>query len=316
MPARVLDTLAAVAAVSAPTVTLLEPLATGVVDEIEAAEKHGVVEFDGDRIHFTHPLLAPACYAAMPLHRRRRLHRRLADLDVDLEERARHLAIAATGRDEEIAAALDAATTHARARGAAQAAAELAERAVELTPAAALESSNRRRITAAEHARYAGDMDKAALLLEQVVSSARPGGIRAEALTQLAAARGMKEGFHVAVRLLENALEEPGLAPGQNVNILCELAWMAQLQGDNDAGTRYADDALALAEQLADPATLAFALATVAQNRFARTGAIRDDLLDRALDSSRPSQVTDMRPRAGRPGRGMPVCRCAYRPRA
>jgi DNA-binding CsgD family transcriptional regulator len=284
LPARVLDTLAAVAAVSAPTVTLLEPLAAAVVDDIEAAEKHGVVEFDGDRIHFTHPLLAPACYAAMPLHRRRRLHRRLAELDVDLEERARHLAIAATGPDEEIAATLDAATTYARARGAAQAAAELAERAVELTPAAALESTNRRRIAAAEHSRYAGDMEKAALLLEQVVSSAGPGGIRAEALTQLAAARGMKEGFPVAVRLLGDALDEPGLEPGQKVNILCELAWMGQLQGDNDAGARYADDALALAEQLADPATLAFALATVAQNRFARTGAIRDDLLDRALE--------------------------------
>ena len=137
--------------------TLLEPLAPAAVDDIELAQKHGVLELDGDRIRFTHPLLAPACYEAMPLHRRRRLHRRLAELDVDLEERARHLAIAATGPDEEIAAALDAAAAHARARGAAQAAAELAERAVALTPLDAVESINRRRITAAEHCRYAGD---------------------------------------------------------------------------------------------------------------------------------------------------------------
>ena len=93
--------------------TLLEPLAPTTVDDIELAERRGVVEFDGDRIRFTHPLLAPACYSAMPLHRRRRLHRRLAELDVDLEERARHLAIAATGPDEEVAAALDAAAAHA-----------------------------------------------------------------------------------------------------------------------------------------------------------------------------------------------------------
>ena len=157
LPARVRETLVAVAALAAPSVTLLEPLAAAVVDDIELAEKQGVLELDGDRIHFTHPLLAPACYAAMPLHRRRRLHRRLAELDVDLEERARHLAIAATGPDEEIAAALEAAATHARARGAAQAAAELAERAVALTPVYAVESINRRRITAAEHCRYAGD---------------------------------------------------------------------------------------------------------------------------------------------------------------
>ena len=108
LPARVRKTLVAVAALAAPSVTLLEPLGAAVVDDIELAEKQGVVELDGDRIHFTHPLLAPACYAAMPLHRRRRLHRRLAELDVDLEERARHLAIAATGPDEGIAAALDA----------------------------------------------------------------------------------------------------------------------------------------------------------------------------------------------------------------
>jgi DNA-binding CsgD family transcriptional regulator len=255
-----------------------------VVDDIELAEEQGVVELADDRIRFTHPLLAPACYAAMPLHRRRRLHRRLAELDVDLEERARHLAIAATGADEEIAEALDKAATHARARGAAQAAAELAERAVALTPVGAVESINRRRTTAAEHLRYAGDMEKAAVLLDEVVGSSRPGQIRAEALTQLAGVRGVTEGFPVAMSLLSDALAEPGLEPTQEVNILCELAWMAQLEGDNQAGARHADAGLALAEQLADPASLAIALAAVAQNRFARTGVIRHDLLDRALE--------------------------------
>jgi DNA-binding CsgD family transcriptional regulator len=284
LPARVRKTLVAVAAVAAPSVTLLEPLAAGVVDDIELAEKQGVVELDGDRIHFTHPLLAPACYVTMPLHKRRQLHRRLAELDVDLEERARHLAIAAIGADEEIAAALDAAATHARAHGAAQAAAELAERAVALTPVHAIESINRRRITAAEHCRYAGDMEKAAVLLEAVIGSSQPGRVRAEALTQLAGVRGMAEGFPVAVSLLSAALAEPGLESSQEVNLLCELAWMAHVAGDNQAGAHYADAGLALAEELADPATLVIALAAVAQNRFARTGVIRHDLLDRALE--------------------------------
>ena len=152
------------------------------------------------------------------------------------------------------------------------------------TPADAVKSVNRRRLTAAEHCRYAGDIKKAAVLLEGVVSSSQPGRTRAEALTQLAGVRGVKEGFPVAASLSSDALAEPGLEPGQEVNILCELAWMAHLGGDNDAGARYADDALALAEQLADPATLAIALAAVAQNRFAWTGGIRRDLLDRALE--------------------------------
>src|SRR5436190_3145255 len=284
LPARVRNTLVAVAALAAPSVTLLEPLGAAVVDDIELAEKQGVVELDGDRIHFTHPLLAPASYSAMPLHRRRRLHRRLAQLNVDLEERARHLAIAASGPDEEIAAALDAAATHARARGAAQAAVELALRAVELAPPDALESTNRRRITAAEDCRYAGDLKKAEVLLEEAVSSSQPGRVRAEALTQLAGVRGMAEGFPVAVSLLSRALAEPDLEPSQEVNLLCELAWIAHMRGDNREGARFADAGLALAEQLADPATLAIALAAVAQNRFARTGGIRHDLLDRALE--------------------------------
>jgi DNA-binding CsgD family transcriptional regulator len=284
LPARVRNTLVAVAALAAPSVTLLEPLAAGVVDDIELAEEQGVVELAGDRIRFTHPLLAPACYAAMPLHRRRLLHRRLAELDVDLEERARHLAIAATDPDGEIAAVLDGAATQARARGAAQAAAELAERAVALTPVDEVESINRRRIIAAEHLRYAGDLEKAAILLDEVFGTSHPGQIRAEALTQLASVRGMTEGFPVAMSLLSDALAEPGLERTQEVNILCELAWMAQLEGDNRAGARHADAGLALAEQLADPASLAIALAAVAQNRFARTGVIRHDLLDRAVE--------------------------------
>ena len=125
-----------------------------------------MLELDGDRIHFTHPLLAPACYSGMPLHRRRRLHRRLADLDVDLEERARHLAIGVVGADEEVATALDAGAAHARARGAPLAAAELAELAVALTPADRIDALNRRRIKAAEHCDYAGDTGRAAALLE------------------------------------------------------------------------------------------------------------------------------------------------------
>jgi predicted ATPase len=81
LPRRVRDTLVAVAALGAPTVTLLESLAPEEVDHVERAQGRGILELDGDRIRFTHPLFAPGCYSAMPLHRRRRLHARLARLD-------------------------------------------------------------------------------------------------------------------------------------------------------------------------------------------------------------------------------------------
>jgi len=178
LPAQVRETLAAVAALAAPSVTLLVPLARTTVEDIELARERGVLELDGERIRFTHPLLAPVCYEDIPLHRRRVLHRRLADLDLDPEERARHLAIAAAGPDDEIAAALDAAATHALGRGAAQAAAELAERAVALTPPDAVDNINRRRISAAGHCFYAGDGKKGTAMLEEAVASSRPGPVR------------------------------------------------------------------------------------------------------------------------------------------
>jgi DNA-binding CsgD family transcriptional regulator len=284
LPARVRNTLVAVAALAAPSVTLLEPLGAAVVDDIELAEKQGVVELDGDRIHFTHPLLAPASYGALPLHRRRRLHRRLAELDVDLEERARHLAIAATGPDEGIAGALDAAAAHARARGAALVAAELAERAVALTPVDAVESVNERRITAAQYCLSAGDAKEARALLGDAIGSSAPGPIRAEALSRLAAMGPPTEGFREAESLYRRALAEPGLAKLQRAHILCELAWMAAAGWDPKAGAGYAEDALILAEELAEVEPLADSLVTLARVTFWRTGRLRRDLLDRAIE--------------------------------
>ncbi len=284
LPAHVRTTLAAVAALAAPSLTVLESLAATAVDDIELAEKQGVVEFDGERIHFTHPLLAPACYAAIPLHRRRRLHRHLAELHVDLEERARHLAIAATGPDEGIAAALDAAVAHAHARGAALVAAELAERAVALTPLDAVDTVNERRIAAAQHCLSAGDAKRARAFLGDAIGSSVPGPIRAEALSRLASMGPPTEGFREAKSLYRRALVEPGLAKRQKVHILCALAWMAAAGWDSRGGAKYAEDALILAEELTEAETLGVSLITFARVTFWRTGRLRRDLLDRAIE--------------------------------
>ncbi|HEX7310598.1 MAG TPA: AAA family ATPase, partial [Gaiellaceae bacterium] len=291
LPTTVHDTLVAVAAVAAPTVTLLEPLGASVVRDLERAQTGAVLEFDGDRIRFTHPLLAPACYSKMPLHRRRRLHRRLADLDVDLEERAHHLAIAATGPDEEVALALDAGAAHAHARGAALAAAELAELAVSLTPADAVDEINLRRITAAEHCMVAGDAARASGLLEDAVGSSKPGPVRAKALSRLAWVRAETDGFHAAESLCNRALAEPSLEIREQVDILRRLAWMAAAGKGNLDGIRYAEAGLRLAEQAADPEQLAASLATFAELTFWRTGRIHRDLLERAIELERTAGV-------------------------
>ena len=287
LPAHVRDTLTAVAALGAPSVTLLESLTPTAVDNIDLARQRGVLQLDGDRISFTHPLLAPVCYQEMPLHKRRGLHRRLADLDVGPEERARHFAIAAAGPDEEVAAALDAAATHAHRRGAVQAAAELAEHAIVLTPPDAVARINRRRITAAEHCFYGGDAKKATELLEAAISSSKPGPVRAEALSQLAVVISTREGARASEGLQVRALAEPGLENRQRVFILCGLAWNAGSRGESRTAVRYAEEGLALAEELAEPHVLGYALTIVAEATFWCTGRILRDALDRAAELER-----------------------------
>src|SRR5207253_2292070 len=63
---------------------------------------------------------------------------------------------------------------------------ELAELAVTLSPPDALAAINRRRITAADDWRAAGDCDRGSTLLEAAISSSPPGSVRAAALAQLA----------------------------------------------------------------------------------------------------------------------------------
>ena len=92
-----------------------------------AAIEAGVLELDGERVRFTHPLLADATYKAIPLDERHALHARLATIVHDEESRARHLALAASGPDASVALALDAAAGRAAGRGAQAIAAELAE---------------------------------------------------------------------------------------------------------------------------------------------------------------------------------------------
>jgi DNA-binding CsgD family transcriptional regulator len=286
LPGSVRETLVAVAALASPSVTVLKPLGGTVVDDLELAKRRRVLEFDGDRIRFAHPLLAPACYEAMPLHRRRRVHERLAALDVDPEERARHLAIAAEGPNEGVAAALDTAAEHAAARGAGHVAAELAERAVALTAPTEVDDLNRRRIAAATWCTDAGDIKKAADLLQEAADTAEPGPLRAEALFHLATVRGQGEGHRISIDLLERALAEPGVGARQRSTILESLAWKASVSGDSRDSERalgWAEAGLALAEDLGEPEPLVESLTTVADIEFWRTGHIRRDLLDRAI---------------------------------
>ena len=133
LPGPTRHALATAAALSQPTIALV-CAARSSQETLAPALEANVVEVDHERLRFTHPLLASAAYEEVDALTRRRLHRQLAALVGDEEERARHLALAAHGPDSDVAAALDDAAGHARSRGATAAAAELCEQALRLTP--------------------------------------------------------------------------------------------------------------------------------------------------------------------------------------
>src|SRR6266511_5922810 len=127
-------------------------------------EEAGVLVWEGERLRLSHPLLASVIYGSAATVRRRELHRRLADVIVDAEERARHLARSVTAADEGAAWEIEQGAGLAERRGAPEAAAELYEAACRLTPEERREDLARRMLGGADALMTAGDLDGARLL--------------------------------------------------------------------------------------------------------------------------------------------------------
>jgi DNA-binding CsgD family transcriptional regulator len=185
LPRAARDALEAAALLSESTLAALEGISSDPA-WLDRAIAAGVVELVDDRIRFIHPLLAGAVRSTMGPGRRRRLHARLAELELDPEERARHLALATTGPDGAVADALEQAAQHAVLRGAPVSAAQLAELAAQRTPPEDQEGRWRRLIEAGLRHATAGDFARARALLEPLLGELPPGPLRGEVLLNLA----------------------------------------------------------------------------------------------------------------------------------
>ena len=247
------DVLLAAACVSDPTVDLLAE-ATGTtaartVELLEPVEDKGIIGIHGNRVRFSHPLLARGVYSDASPARRRRMHRALADIESLPELKARHLALATVSSDPATLQALDTAADAARTRGAPAAAAELIDLAIRLggdTP--------ERRIRAAAHLFQAGNAEPARALLEPMVSQLPPGPLRATAVNLLAEMRMYNNSFAHAAELLRGAEDDAATDPAVLVQSFLLLSFAQVNTGEYDESLHYAQRAATLAEELDLPA--------------------------------------------------------------
>jgi DNA-binding CsgD family transcriptional regulator len=136
------------------------------------AERAGLVQVAGQDLRFRHPLVRSAVYQAATFTARQAVHRALIRALADerhADRRAWHLAADTLGRDERVAAALEASGDRARRRGGPAAAAAALERAAGLTPEAAPRA--RRLVAAAELLWEAGHTGRAMTLLDRTEPS-------------------------------------------------------------------------------------------------------------------------------------------------
>jgi DNA-binding CsgD family transcriptional regulator len=197
--------LAVAASIGHPTLAVVDAVAGE--DALADAEDAQIVDVLDGVVHFAHPLLASGAYAATDPATRRALHAAIAERVTEPEERARHLALAATGPNEAVASALDDAGRRAESRGAPAAAGELFERAAHLTPPGQVEEITRRVTDAATCTFRSGDSRRARELLEELLRTTPRGPARARALVRLALVRGYDDDLRAAETLLREAIE-------------------------------------------------------------------------------------------------------------
>jgi len=268
---------------------------------LSAAEDVGLLRVGDGRVMFDHPLMRAAVYQGTPFDRRRAVHLALADAPgLTPDRRAWHLAAAARGPDDSVAAALEATADEARRRSGHSAAAAALRRAAELSTAE--QDKVRRLVRAAESEWLAGHAGRARALVDHAAPTAQSvsaqaaiahlrglfqlrAGVPADATDILLSGADLayREEPHRALEVLMTAVDAAHFA-GEPARIL-ELARHAEqiptprddrarfaahylrgmfcvLGGDMAHGVAELDSAAALAEAFDDPIHLLYAAAT------------------------------------------------------
>lgn len=280
MPTETLHAVRLAALLTVPT--LRDLTAAGVRPAVfDPAEEAGLLVVTPVAVEFTHPVYASTVRSTISPGIRRRLHRALADVVADPDERARHLALCTVGPDGAIAGIIADAAERQQARGAPEAAAQLFERAAALTPEQDADGRGRRRLSAVR-CRYDSGEYAAAGAGAEAIADEFTGELRAESLLLRAiVAWSADEPGEVAVGAAERALA--AVPPGSPLagRVHAHLAGFVDAPGP---ARRHAEAALALLTTAEDDRGLIAAALLQLFFQEVRTGLpARTELMDRAL---------------------------------
>jgi DNA-binding CsgD family transcriptional regulator len=187
----------------------------------------GALSAQGGRLEYRHPLVRAAVRQRAPLADRIAVHRALAAAVTDASpdagfRRVWHLALAASGPDDELAAALQRTAVQARARGGHAAAASAYERAARLSVSPA--DVTERLMLAAEAALDAGELTRAERLVARAGDGSR--ATKIQGITEF-----LRGSYPAAHRLLGQAADQSA-EPAEAARLLLQDAHVAWYLGE------------------------------------------------------------------------------------
>ncbi|NUR76609.1 MAG: AAA family ATPase [Thermoleophilia bacterium] len=284
LPDETRAALLVVAALGQPQSSVVAAVVASWEEAVAPAVDAGVLELVSGRVRFTHPLLGSAVYADAPEHRRRSVHRTLADVVDEAEQRGWHLALATERPNERVAAKVANAAVAAAARGAPETAAELAEQARRLTPPSRLNLRAGRALDAALYAWSAGDARRSEAMLLELIESLPPSPTRAAARQLLVK---IVDDVGETLAQLDLALEDAAGAQSAEASVLNLRARQRMWGGDFAGAIADAQAAATHAAGAGSAVELAVALGREAHARLFAGEPVPHELLERAVSLER-----------------------------
>ena len=260
-----------------------------------AAEFVGMTYVSPESIELTHPLLRDAIGEALGPDVIRQAHAALAEVVTEPDKRTWHMASAAPGPDESVAAELEQVAVVADRRGAWASAAATWERAAALSPDAA---QRHRRLLAAGNSRWnAADPFTAIAVLEEVTTDAEDPMMRSDAISVRSEA--------IAWMISENqgidelAAEAEAIAPidpERAIALFIRASLHGGLSGRPIDCHRFAQSAVDLAEQAGTPMLIAArAVRAMALQRLGERDRAEADLEGTSIIKLLPMELLDAR---------------------